>query len=555
MIASSGQPLDTRIRRSMELRLDHDFSQIRIHTDGRAAQSAEEIGAIAYTSGTNIAFARGKYQPGTVSGQRLIAHELVHVVQQSGPDNLSRKAFIQRACLPDPECEPPDTGEARVGSAKRFGEEVTEKAAPKRAERKKLPPETARSGLHGRPAEAVEHLFQEHISDLRPVIHGVFVDEDLPDDVGASRADCLQWAQVSLPPGTKVPEFEGAVHSCIFVPAALERQAAIYNSGGVPDPRFTRQEWLRWAVLRVLTHETTHARFLGANIRYPSSDENCTEERLAKEISELAAVISEFPFVNRLKQDLQDAWFNHHLKDPTEVTGESISGAIRDIRCSCECPDADAMIRAAFEFASSSWTERQKQTFHAHMKRGKGKEFDIYWPYDASRTGRVGRHELSLAAGVGFSGSDKLKVAMLTYRYVMWNWVEGRLRVTGGVQLNLASLFESDPHGEFGAAIGGLQFVSTPVSRDKRFGGFTGRLETGFGLGEFTLEPVAPQSRETTVSSRDWVLQVSGGVQFFIPRFTHLRPVSIEAAYRLAQPLDSDARQINTFSISAILPL
>jgi Domain of unknown function (DUF4157) len=65
----------------MEHRLGHDFATVRIHTDARAAASASVLGARAYTSGNKIVFATGAYAPNSPSGQRLLAHELVHVVQ------------------------------------------------------------------------------------------------------------------------------------------------------------------------------------------------------------------------------------------------------------------------------------------------------------------------------------------------------------------------------------------------------------------------------------------------------------------------------------------
>ena len=313
------------------------------------------------------------------------------------------------------------------------------------------------------------------------------------------------------------------------------------------------QEWLKWYILRPLTHETTHERFLRERIVYPTG-KSCNAETLAKELSELSAVISDFPIVNGLSEDFQNVWYDHQLKDPTIKTGESIAGAIHEIRCSCECEDSDRMIRTAFNIASASWTEDQILTFHAQMKRGKGKKYGIYWPYDAARIGRVGRHELSLTAGLGLSGSDKLKVGLLTYRYVIWNWAHGRLGLTGGLQFNLAALFQSNPKGEYGALTGGLRFVSKHVSREGGFGGFIGRVETGFGLGEFSLKPVGPQGVESSRRSTDWILQVGVGMQFYIPRFTKLQPASLEAGFRFTQPIDSDARRIQTASLSFTLP-
>ena len=79
---SSGRPLDPGVRTFLEPRFGFDFSRVRIFSDEKAAQSAQSIGALAYTTGTNIVFGGGRYQPGTSEGRRLLAHELTHVVQQ-----------------------------------------------------------------------------------------------------------------------------------------------------------------------------------------------------------------------------------------------------------------------------------------------------------------------------------------------------------------------------------------------------------------------------------------------------------------------------------------
>ena len=78
-----GQPLDASARAYMEPRLGHDFSQVRVHVDARAAESARAVGASAYTLSQHIVFGGGKFAPFTVKGQLLLAHELTHVVQQS----------------------------------------------------------------------------------------------------------------------------------------------------------------------------------------------------------------------------------------------------------------------------------------------------------------------------------------------------------------------------------------------------------------------------------------------------------------------------------------
>ncbi len=68
----------------MEPRFGRDFSQVRVHDDGRAAHSAKAVGALAYTVGNNVVFGSGQYAPETPHGRELLAHELTYVVQQSG---------------------------------------------------------------------------------------------------------------------------------------------------------------------------------------------------------------------------------------------------------------------------------------------------------------------------------------------------------------------------------------------------------------------------------------------------------------------------------------
>lgn len=70
-------------RAFFEPRFGQDFSQVRVHADREAQQSARDVNALAYTVGSHVVFGDGRYAPGTPDGQRLLAHELAHVVQQS----------------------------------------------------------------------------------------------------------------------------------------------------------------------------------------------------------------------------------------------------------------------------------------------------------------------------------------------------------------------------------------------------------------------------------------------------------------------------------------
>ncbi len=90
---SPGQSLSPAVLAFMEPRFERDFSRVRVHTDPLAVESAAAIGARAYTSGRDVVFAAGEFQPYTESGRRLLAHELAHVGQQASSSEAGDVAF------------------------------------------------------------------------------------------------------------------------------------------------------------------------------------------------------------------------------------------------------------------------------------------------------------------------------------------------------------------------------------------------------------------------------------------------------------------------------
>lgn len=88
-LSSAGQSLTPETRAFFEPRFGRDLSEVRVYTGGAAEQSARDVRAHAYTVGHNIVFGLGRFAPGTHAGRRLIAHELTHVVQQSGSYGIS----------------------------------------------------------------------------------------------------------------------------------------------------------------------------------------------------------------------------------------------------------------------------------------------------------------------------------------------------------------------------------------------------------------------------------------------------------------------------------
>ena len=98
VLRSPGRPLQPGVRQFFEQRFGHDFGNVRIHAGGRAAESARAGSARAYTVGQNVVFADSAYAPETRAGKRLLAHELAHVVQQSG---RLQGDWLQRDDTPD----------------------------------------------------------------------------------------------------------------------------------------------------------------------------------------------------------------------------------------------------------------------------------------------------------------------------------------------------------------------------------------------------------------------------------------------------------------------
>ena len=94
VLRSPGRPLDTATRTFMESRLGADFSDVRVHTDSLAAESAGSINALAYTVGRDVVFGPGQFTSGNQVRQRLLAHELAHVIQQ----DRGGATRVQRVC-------------------------------------------------------------------------------------------------------------------------------------------------------------------------------------------------------------------------------------------------------------------------------------------------------------------------------------------------------------------------------------------------------------------------------------------------------------------------
>jgi outer membrane protein OmpA-like peptidoglycan-associated protein len=133
---SAGEPITKEIRKPLEQSLGANVSDVRVHADAASAESAKAIDAEAYTKGRDIYFAPGKYAPETSEGRWLLAHELVHTVQQSGSiDKVSTDDVVT-----GPEAE---TVESEANALATSGREVAaapiSHAAGVRIQRQKTP--------------------------------------------------------------------------------------------------------------------------------------------------------------------------------------------------------------------------------------------------------------------------------------------------------------------------------------------------------------------------------------------------------------------------------
>jgi hypothetical protein len=103
VLREPGEPLDIETRRFMEPRFGQELGHVRVHAGPRAADSARAVHALAYTVGNNIVFGAGQHAPGGDKGKRLIAHELAHVIQQTGgsrPHSATRIPVVGRPSAP-----------------------------------------------------------------------------------------------------------------------------------------------------------------------------------------------------------------------------------------------------------------------------------------------------------------------------------------------------------------------------------------------------------------------------------------------------------------------
>lgn len=181
--------------------------------------------------------------------------------------------------------------------------------------------------------------------------------------------------------------------------------------------------------------------------------------------------------------------------------------------------------------------------------------------------GPVHRLSVPVVPRLGMTLDPQSFVMMYTYRAVLEEWSSGRVQLTAGGDINLvgagSAIAGSETPAEFGSATVGVRGristlsmgypteVEHPLWGGERFGGLVGGVDVGLGAGQFLLRPPAPGEGPSTRVGPSMVLEVSGGAEFYIPVGVNAHPVTLEAAWRLAQPLNPQAERIQTVLLGA----
>jgi hypothetical protein len=384
--SSSGTALDKSTREFMERGFGADFSTVRVHHDALAIRSARDVGARAYTLGSHVVFGAGEYDPSRGSGRELLAHELAHTLQQTGGT-----LQLQRACLPSAECAAPRATLTEFVAETQAKPENISKAEKREKACTKSPPDAGcTSDGHGATATALTAILTANYKSRLSYITGIYVDKDIPADWGAVTRGCSNF----------MPPLPGG--RCTFVPDTLEAQAKLYQGGAKTIGASSRQDWLT-ATIGTLTHETEHARFNAATPIAQPSASACTFAAHKRNLSEMASHLSEMhvyyraalarPEKGRFKQFYQ--MFDYWVKNGSE----DISGIVKDLRCHCECSDADHYITKTVESVATSqkWDTNEAWTIHTELSKPK---WGLKWPVPP---GAVDIHDLPASPAAPFN--------------------------------------------------------------------------------------------------------------------------------------------------------
>lgn len=236
VLRSPGQPLDAATRAPLERRFGHDFSRVRVHRDARAAESARTVNARAYTVGRHVVF-------GESPNPRLVAHELAHVVQQSG--NSSSGSQIGIGSVDDPLERDAERMAGSVATRSATSNRESE-SSPRILRRTVAASSNCPANVHGAPADPIAAL--EGVDARAQLMslgssHLLFLESITFDDpsFGPSRAYNAYRDWFGTPEQTRSGRWRSRFRRATF---ATEKEATRHEMNVLSD-RFERlSQWL-----------------------------------------------------------------------------------------------------------------------------------------------------------------------------------------------------------------------------------------------------------------------------------------------------------------------
>jgi len=377
-LTAPGHALEPSTRAFFEPRFRADFSHIRIHHDDQAARSASEVGARAFAVDNHLVFGAGQFAPHSATGQKLLAHELTHTLQQGG-------ARLRRApCRPGAQCAPPSaTNPGIKGDPATFTNDVAALEAAKKARLDTAPagsPDALLKARLGTRATHFEHILSLHGIAMKPEVAGFFVNPyAIGDQVSAQTNTCGNF------PGG-APALAPPDKFCVQLPAEAEDRAGGVDIAG---PLTAPQNAIVADIIATGVHEMQHASFdnVQANsaTRTIAAAADCNLDtpvgpaapgfsapNIEFLLSEISAETAEFaPYFQNLagQANPQGQPLFDEERRIAAGAGESIQGAIVKMKCVCSCDTSDKFAVQAVNLTIAAWPVDQQKTFLQAMTR------------------------------------------------------------------------------------------------------------------------------------------------------------------------------------------
>jgi hypothetical protein len=367
VLRQPGRPLDATTRRFFERQFRCRLTDVRIHDDAKAAISAAELGARAYTVGSDVVFGAEGYRPRERAGLSLLAHELVHVIQQGSGTSTLRRA----PCRSPSQCAvatPGDTGWFMERAAAQ--QEATARGLAA------APPGSAGATLLGRSGQRatnIEALLSANSVPLQPETLGFFINAAIGGSAGAQTDKCRNFPG-ARPPAAPVTEW--LTKWCVQVPAELEDQAASLLGPAPSEAEKTRI----LNIIAIATHEMQHAHFqyagIGAIVPAADCDANTVvlhgpttrkDYTVGFYLGEISAITSEFQvyYQNLMRSPgaAAQAALELEVQQQAFDPGESLRGCIAGLQCACSCETVESLVRQTVDATTAGWPADQKSAF------------------------------------------------------------------------------------------------------------------------------------------------------------------------------------------------